>query len=178
MRFFIKYPAVILLIMIVFSTCEYEEEAEEKSSGKGSFRITTINVEGEVDDITSQTYTYDEYGYISMIVKRDSEGNTVTIQYMYDNNGNITQETRVEDGDVQITRNEYDGNFKIHSETVTDGGVILQKVDYYYDSKGFLVKKEIRDPSNAVRGTVTFSYEQEPVRGAGKEISEYMLVSQ
>jgi len=168
---------LLVLFVLVFSTCEYEEEGGTVKNREA--RVSSINTTGTID-VAGEVYSYDEDGLLSSVVKSDADGNTIITTYDYDKKSRVSKITEIaSDGATAITTIEYDssGN-KIHTETKDLNNIIDNTVDYYYDDQNRLIKKEIKEPSGALRGSATFNYEEERSRGFGKERNQMIIFMQ
>jgi YD repeat-containing protein len=173
-----KFRIVLLIALVsIFISCEYTEDTSDDDGGT-EFRLASINVTGDITGVNSEVYTYNEQGYITSITRRDTEGNSISFTSFQYEEGKVTNEMTIVGNTAIRTEYEYQNGYKVKSTSYDQNNIITEVVDYYYDLDGFLIKKEVKEASGALIGEVTFSYENNSVKGYGKELTEYTLLSQ
>ncbi len=173
----VLFASVLLSILLVFPTCEYEDEpGSEDSSGE---RLASISASGLIE-VDSEICTYNEEGLLTSVIKNSDADNTVVINYQYDSKDRLITVQQINaNGDSQIETIEYDSSDnKIRTETKDLYNIIDHIVQYYYDDENRLIKKEVKAPSGAVIGSASFVYEDKKVKGFGEERSKLILMQQ
>ncbi|MDA3900467.1 MAG: hypothetical protein PF637_08105 [Spirochaetes bacterium] len=167
---------ILIMVLTVFLSCEIEEEPQGGASEKLDFRIAAVNVNGTVTDTYSETYSYNDRGYLSMRIVKDSEGNTQSItSFEYSSEGLLTKKVTTSGGTTIVAENEYDKNRRVRSTMKDQNEIITGIVNFYYDERGRITKKEEKDASGQINGSADYLYEDEAPKGIAEDITLRIL---
>jgi len=170
---------VFILLLTAFFSCEIEDDPEDDNSNNLDFRIAAVNVNGTVTDTYSETYSYNDQGYLTTLIVKDSAGNTSSItSFEYSSDWKLVKKVTTAGGETVVTENEYDEKRRIRSTMKDQNGIILGIVNFYYDERGRISKKEEKDASGLVNGSADYIYEDGTPKGDAENITLRILNNQ
>lgn len=108
---------------------------------------TTYNADGEIQSRDEYTYDDQKRELTSTHFEADETGSlsSYTIENVYDENSNVIEEIRHQDGTSCTWKNRMynEKNQLIHETYFYDSGQVLSEADYQYDENGNIISSEV-----------------------------------
>jgi len=120
----------------------------------GSTTTYSYDTTNQVTNDSATTYTYDLNGNRTMTGYATGTGNRMsndgTWTYYYDDEGNLTKKTKGASAETWTYGYDHDNHLIWVEQRSSDGGTLLQRLDFKYDAFGDRIEKDVTVGSTTV----------------------------